>query len=112
MFTIKQEDIRNYNPWCYMSSGLMLDYIIMNLFSDITEQKNNSAKMDLFSKTKDDKIYLYQGYLQDYSQKKIIADTKKTLRTHHFIEKDILKIFICGLLSIFIDEEDIENKTN
>ena len=35
---IKQEDICDYNPWCLMSSVLMLDTIIMNLFSDITIQ--------------------------------------------------------------------------
>ena len=50
-----------------MSSVLMLEDIIMNLFSDIIEQKKDSAKNDLFSKIKDDKIYLYQGPLQDYS---------------------------------------------
>ena len=70
-----------------MSSGLMLDDIIMNLLSYITEQTTDSTKKDLFSKIQDDRIYLYKGYLQDYSRKKIIADTKKTLRSHHFIEE-------------------------
>ena len=64
----------------------MLDIIIMNLISDITEKIDSSQK-NLFSKIKDDKIYLYQGSLQDYSWKKIISDAKKTLRTHNFIEK-------------------------
>ena len=32
--------------------------------------KKDSAKQYLFSKIKDDEIYLYQGYLQDYSWKK------------------------------------------
>ena len=50
-----------------MSGGFILDDTNMNLFSDITEQKRNSAKKDLFSKIKDEKIYLYQGSLQDYS---------------------------------------------
>ena len=35
IFLIKQEDICYYNPLCFMSSGLMLDDIIMNLFTDI-----------------------------------------------------------------------------
>ena len=61
-----------------MSSGLMLDDIIMNLFSDITKQTTDSAKKDLFSKIQDYRIYLYKGSLQDYSRKKRIADTKKT----------------------------------
>ena len=45
----------------------MIDDISMNLFSDITEQTKDSAKKDLISKIQDDKIYLYNGYLQDYS---------------------------------------------
>ena len=49
-----------------MYIGLMLENIIMNLFSDITEQKKDSAKNDSFSKIQDDKIYLYQGSLQNY----------------------------------------------
>ena len=36
----------------------------------------------VFSKIKDDKIYLYQGYLQDYIWNKTITDTKKTLLSH------------------------------
>ena len=39
IFPIKQEEICDYNPHCFISIGLMLDYIIMNLFSGTTEQK-------------------------------------------------------------------------
>ena len=58
IFPIKQEDICDYNTQCFMSSGLMLDDIITNLFTDITKQTMGSAKKDLFSKIKDDEIYL------------------------------------------------------
>ena len=47
---IKKEDIRDYNPRCFMSSGLMLDGIILNLFTDITKQTTDSVKKGLFSK--------------------------------------------------------------
>ena len=94
-----------------MSIELMLDQIISNLFSD-TRKKMNSAKKDLFSKIRDDKIYLYQGSLQDYSRKKIIADTKNTLGTHYLIEKRKLRKYFGGLLSIIIDEADIRNRKN
>ena len=90
-----------------MSRGFMLDYIIMNLFSDTTKQKINLVKNDLSYKINDDKIYFYQGSLQDYSGKKIIAYTKKTLRKNHFIEKGKLWKYIGGLLSIIIDETDL-----
>ena len=66
IFPIKKEDICDYNPRCFMSSGLMLDDIIMDLFTDITKQKMDSVKKDLFSKIQDDTIYLYKGSLKDY----------------------------------------------
>ena len=37
----------------FMSSGLVIDDIIMNLFSDITKQTTDSVKKDLFSKIQD-----------------------------------------------------------
>ena len=43
---------------------------------------------------------------------KIISDTKKTLRTHHFIEREKIQKYRCCLLSMVIDEADLENKTN
>ena len=60
IFPIKQEDICDYNPWCFMSSGLMLDDIIMNLFTDYTVQTTGSLKKDLISKIQDDTIHLYK----------------------------------------------------
>ena len=65
----------------------MFDYIIINLFSDTTKQKLIQGKKSLFTKINDDKIYLYQWSLQDYSWKKIIADTKNTLRTKISLKK-------------------------
>ena len=53
-------------PRCFMSGGLMLDDIIINLFSDITKQTTGSVKKDLFSKIQDDKIYLYKYSPKDY----------------------------------------------
>ena len=112
IFPIKQEDICDYNPLCFISGGLMLDNIIMNLFKGSTKQTTDSVKKGLFSNIQDDTIYLYKGSLQDYSWKKLIAHTKKTLRSHHFIEKQKLRIYLSGILSIDIDEADIERKTN
>ena len=40
IFPIKHEDICDYNPWCFKSRVLILYYIILNLFSDTTKQKN------------------------------------------------------------------------
>ena len=43
---------------------------------------------------------------------KRFPDTKKTLSSHHFIEKEKLGKYLFGVLSIYIDESDLENKTN
>ena len=43
---------------------------------------------------------------------KRISDTKKTLRSHHFSEKEKLRKYLYGLLSIDIDEADLKKKTN
>ena len=93
-----------------MSGGLMLDKIIMNIFSETAEQEINSVVNNLFSKIKNDEIYLYQKSLQGYTWKKI-TDAKKTLRSHHFMKKMKLWKYLGGLLSIIFDEEDLKNIT-
>ena len=85
IFPIKQEDISDYSTLCFMSSGLMLDKIIMNLFTDSIEQTTDSVHKHL-KKNKDDTIHLYKGSLQDFTRKRKNDDAKKTLRSHHFIE--------------------------
>ena len=95
-----------------MSSRLILDYIIINLFSGTTKQRMNSEKKDIFLKIKNDKNYLYQVSLKDYSWKNRFANTKNTLHTHNFIERRRLQKYIGGLLSIIIDEAGLEKRTN
>ena len=70
-----------------MSSALMLYDTIMNLSTDITEQTTDSVQKYLFSKIQDDTVHLYKGSLQDFTLKRKNADTTKTLRLHHFIDK-------------------------
>ena len=36
-----------------------------------------------------------------------IAHTQKTLRSHNFIEKNTLRKYMSGMLSIYIDEVDL-----
>ena len=94
-----------------MSGVLMLYGFIINLFSYTTRQNINSVKND-FSKINDDKIYLYQGSIQDCFWNNKIADTRKILRTHHFIERIKLRKYIGSLLSIIIDEADLHQLIN
>ena len=68
-----------------MSGVLILVDIIVNIFSETEEQEMNSMINIFFPKIKDDGIYLYQESLQDYTRKKTVTDTNKTLRSHHFM---------------------------
>ena len=85
IFPIKQDDIFDYNPLCFMSSGMMPDDIIMNIFTQITKETTEAHQEHLFSRSKDDAIQLYKGSMQDFTWKTTIADTKRTLRSHHYI---------------------------
>ena len=103
IFPIKQEDICDYTTRCFISSGLMLYDIIMNLFSDITEQKKNSSETDLFGK-----IYLCQGSRQDYSRKTLWYQKDITYTSFHWKER--LWKHLWGLFSIVIDEANMETE--
>ena len=70
IFPIKQEDICDNNPLCFMTSGLMIENIIMNLFTDSTQKTTDSVQKHLFSKIQDDTIHLYKGSLQDFTLKR------------------------------------------
>ena len=63
-----------------MSSGLMLDNIIMHLFTDRIEQTTDSVQKHLFSKIQDDKIHLCKGSLQEFTQKR-----KMLIQKRHYV---------------------------
>ena len=67
IFPIKQDDICRYNPLCFMSSGMMLDNIIMNIFTQSTKKSTAAHQEHLFSKFKDDAIQFYKGSMQDFT---------------------------------------------
>ena len=69
IFPIKQDDICDYNPLCFMSSGMMLDDIIMNIFIQSTKNTTKANQERFFSRSKDDAIQLYKGYMKDFTRK-------------------------------------------
>ena len=110
IFPIKQDDICDYNPLCFMSSGMMLDDIIMNIFTQSTKKSTAAHQEHFFSRFKDDAIQLYKGYMQDFTWKTTIADTKRTLRSHHYIGIEKLRKYLSGILYIEnIKESDFNN---
>ena len=67
IYPIKKDDICDYNPLCFMSSGIMLDDIIMNIFTQSTKNSTEADQEHLFSRSKDDAIQLYKGSMQDFT---------------------------------------------
>ena len=56
IFPIKQDDICDYNALCFMSSGMMLDDIIMNIFTQSTKKSTSEHQKHLLSIFKNDAI--------------------------------------------------------
>ena len=50
--------------------------------------------------------------MQDFTQKRKNADTKRTICLHHYIEREKLRKYLSGILSIENDEADLGRKTN
>ena len=61
---IKQDDICDYNPLCFMSSGMMLAVIIMDIFTHSKKNTTEAHHEHLFYISKDDAIQLYKGSIQ------------------------------------------------
>ena len=61
IFPIKQDDICDYNPLCFMSSVMMLDDIIMNIFSQSTKLIHNSKSEAL--------VFQIQGWCNSIVQR-------------------------------------------
>ena len=65
-----------------------------------------------FFRIVDDTIHLYKGYMQDFTRKRKKTDTKRTIPLHHYIEREKLRKYLSGILSIENDEADLGRKTN
>ena len=111
-FTVKQDDIYDYNPLCFMSSGIMIDDMIMNIFPQSTKKSMAAHQEHLFSRFKDYSIQLYKGYMQEFTWKTKISDTKRTLRSHHYIDIKILKKYLSGILHIENTKADLKKKVD
>ena len=112
IFPIKQDDICDYNPLCFMSSGLMLDDTMMNIFTETTKKSTKPYQKLFFSRIQDVTIHLCKGSMQDFTWKRINTNTKRTLHSHHFIEIEKLRKYLSGILSIENDKADLGKKTN
>ena len=95
-----------------MSSGMMLDDIIMNIFTQSTKNTTEADQEHLFSISKDDAIQLYKGSMQDFTWKTTTADTKKTLRSHHYIGIEIWRKYMNGITLIESTQADLEKKVD
>ena len=108
IFPIKRDDICDYNPLCFMSSGMMLDDIIMNIFTQSTKNTNKAKQEQFFSRSKDFVIQLFKGSMQEFTRKTTIIDTKRTLRSHHYIGIEIWRNYMNGITLIESTQADLD----
>ena len=91
-----------------MSSGIILDDIIMNIFTQIPKNTTKANQGNYFSRTKDGVIQLYKGSMQDFTWKTTINDTNRTLRSHHYISIDLWRKYLNGITVIESTQADLD----
>ena len=68
---MKNKDICDNDPRCIMSSGLMVDDIIMDNIKRTQSSHKYTGEHDcVFTQIDTDMIYIYRGSLQDFYRKK------------------------------------------
>ena len=112
IFPIKQDGICDYNPLCFMSSVMMLDDTIMNIFTQSTKNTTEAHQEHSFSRSKYDAIQLYKGSMQDFTWKTTIEDTKRTLCSHHYIGIEILRKYLYGITLIESTQADLDKEVD
>ena len=85
IFPIVQDNICDYNPLCFMSSGLVLDDIIMNIFTQSTKKSKTSHQEHFFKGSRMIQFNCTKDICRTLHGKEN-ADTKSTLSLHHYIE--------------------------
>ena len=70
IYLLKQKEIVDYNPKCFMSSGLMFDDIFINIISNKALKYHHKGVDSLFKNIANKIIYMYRGSLQDFYWKK------------------------------------------
>ena len=70
MYPMKQKDFFYYDTRCIMYSGLMFDYIIMDIISNNKLAHPTEENDCLFTHIESNMIYMYRGSLQDFYWKK------------------------------------------
>ena len=88
----------------------MMNDIILNIFTQSTKNTTEAHQEHLFSRSKDDAIQLYKGYMQDFRWKTTIDDTKSKMRSHHYIGIEILRKYLYGITLIESTQEHLQKK--
>ena len=87
IYHMKQNDICDYNPICLMSSCLIFDDIIMNIFSNKAVNQHVKLVHSYFTKTKTNKIYIYLRLLQYFYCNKGTHEIPDSVRPYFNVEE-------------------------
>ena len=69
-YPLKKKDIYDYNPRCFVSSGLMFDEIIMKMIRNKALEYHKEGFDNCFTNIENKKVYMYRGSLQYFYWKK------------------------------------------
>ena len=70
LYPLKQKNICDFNPICIISSGLMFNNKIMNIFSNKAVNQRVEVIDSFVTKIDNNNIYMYRDSLQDFYWKK------------------------------------------
>ena len=92
-----------------MSSGMMLDNIIMNIFTQSTKKSTITHQKHFFSYSSMMQFH-FTKYICRTLHGKTNSDTKRTLCSHHYIEIEKLRKYLSGILYIENIKSYLEKK--
>ena len=73
-----------------MSSGLIFDDIIINLFRNKSEKQNMEVVDSYFTKTEDNNIFMYRGSLKYFYWEKSTHESLDFVRSHYNVKKQYM----------------------
>ena len=95
----EKKDICDYDLRCIMSSGLMVDDIIMDHIKIIQSSHNYTEEHDcVFTHIDTDMIYIYRGSLQDLCWKKETYECINMPCEHYTIKRNEVKRYWARVL--------------
>ena len=84
MYPLKQKDLYDYDPRCIISSGLIFDYIIMDIIRNKKLARHNEEKIVFFHQLKSTSFICTGGHFKTFTGKRNLQLTRSSMCTYPF----------------------------